>query len=246
LTIQSHLSARGDLCGYPLPTDWERWLDWDHRKFSDFMVILFGDEQTRMDRSRDLLTAVINFNFGLTDNSRLGDIRNTHSEQRVLFELSQLIENDFNPEHKTEAGKLELVRLIHRNLKHDSVIMLAMNKIRPAAINPTEFFKEFIVVRSAHWVIWHSANDLGIIKPYSKLSSSSRSFSLRDTDSSQSASQQKREKREDNYRKNLSTKDSCWLSALERIILIAIERMFLSCRVLLERDMLLSSLTSLI
>jgi hypothetical protein len=89
--------------------------------------------------------------------------------------------------------------------------MLAMNKIRPAAISPTELFQKFIVVRSAHRAIWHSANDLGFIKPYSKLSSSNQSFSHRDTDSSQSASQQKRQKRGDNYsNKNISTKDSCW------------------------------------
>jgi hypothetical protein len=147
LTIQNHLSARGYLCGYPLPTDWERWLDWDHRKFSDFMVILFGDE-TRVDKTRDLHKTVINFDFGLMDNACLGIITNTVSEQKVLFELSQLIENDFNPEHKTEAGKQELVRLMHRNLKHDSTIMLAMNKLRPASENPTEFFQKFIVVRS--------------------------------------------------------------------------------------------------
>jgi hypothetical protein len=120
-----------------------------------------------MDKSNDLLTSVINFNFGLKDNSSLGDIRDTHSEQRVLFELSQLIENDFNPEHKTESGKLELVRLIHRNLKPNSVIMLAMNKIRQPATTPAEVLKKFLVVRSAHRVIWHSANDLGFIKPYS-------------------------------------------------------------------------------
>jgi hypothetical protein len=103
LTIESHLSARGHLCGFTKPTDYQRWLDWDHRKFADFMV----------NKSNDLPTTIIKFNFGLNDNSRLGDIRNTHSEQRVLFELSQHIENDFNPEHKTESGKMELVRLIH-------------------------------------------------------------------------------------------------------------------------------------
>jgi hypothetical protein len=128
-TIESHLSARGHLCGFTKPTDYERWLDWDHRKFADFMVILFGEDQTRVDKSNDLLTTIIKFNFGLNDNSRLGDIRNTHSEQRVLFQLSQHIENDFNPEHKTESGKMEVVRPIHRNLKPDSIIMLAMNKI---------------------------------------------------------------------------------------------------------------------
>jgi hypothetical protein len=60
LTIKNHLSARGSLCGYPLPTDWERWLDWDHRKFSDFMVILFGDE-TRVDKPTDLHKSILNF-----------------------------------------------------------------------------------------------------------------------------------------------------------------------------------------
>jgi DNA topoisomerase IA len=140
LTIESHLSARGHLCGCTKPTDYERWLDWDHRKFADFMVILFGEDQTRVNKSTDLLTTVIKFNFGLNDNSCLGGIRNTHSEQRVLFELSQHIENDFNPEHKTESRKMELVRLIHRNLKPNSIIMLAMNKDKPPATTPKEFF----------------------------------------------------------------------------------------------------------
>jgi hypothetical protein len=74
------------------------------------------------------------------------------------------------------------------------------------------------VVRSAHRVIWHSANDLGFIKPYSKLSSSNQSFSQRDTDSFQSASQQKRQKREDNYNKNLSTKDTCWSCGIQGLL----------------------------
>ncbi len=80
----------------------------------------------------------------LNDKERLGDIRNTHSEQKVLLELSQHIENDFNPEHKTETGKLELVRLIHRNLTPNNSIMLAMNKDKPPATTPREFFTNFL------------------------------------------------------------------------------------------------------
>ncbi len=120
------------------------------------------------------------------------DIKNTHSEQRVLFELSQLIENDFNPEHKTEAGKLELIRLIHRNLKPDSVIMLAMNKVQPPAKTPKEFFAKFLRVRAENRDIWYSANDSGFFKPNSYGSSSNQKFSRQNNDSSQSASQQKR------------------------------------------------------
>jgi hypothetical protein len=80
------------------------------------MVILFGEDQTKLDKSTDLHTNIIKFNFGFNDKDRLGDIRNTLFEQKVLSELSQLLENDINPEHKIEAGKLELVKLIHRNL----------------------------------------------------------------------------------------------------------------------------------
>jgi hypothetical protein len=45
-TIDMHLSARDTLCGFKKPTDYERWIDWDHRRFSEFMTILFGDAQT--------------------------------------------------------------------------------------------------------------------------------------------------------------------------------------------------------
>jgi hypothetical protein len=147
LTIKNHLSARGYLCGYPLSTDWERWLDWDHRKFSDFMVILFGDE-TRVDKPTDLHKSILDFDFRLMDNAQLGTITDTVSEQKVLNELSQLIENDYSPEHKTVTGLQELVRLMHRNLKHNPSIMLAMNKLGPASKNPDEFFRKFIIVRS--------------------------------------------------------------------------------------------------
>jgi hypothetical protein len=41
-----HLSARGTLCGFKKPTDYERWIDFDHRRISEFMTILFGDAQT--------------------------------------------------------------------------------------------------------------------------------------------------------------------------------------------------------
>jgi hypothetical protein len=87
LTIKSHLSARGSLCGYPLPTDWERWLDWDHRKLSDFMVILFGDE-TRIDKTRDLHKSILNFDFGLMDNARLGIITTFLSRKFSMNSLS--------------------------------------------------------------------------------------------------------------------------------------------------------------
>jgi hypothetical protein len=216
LTIESHLSARGHLCGFTKTIDYERWLNWDHRKFADFMVILFGEDQTRMDKSTGLLTTIIKFNFGLNDNTRLGDIRNTHSEQKVLFELSQHIENDFNPEHKTESGKMELVRFIHRNLKPDSIIMLAMNKDKPPATTPTEFFTKFLRVRSKHRAIWHSANDLGFFNPNNNGLSSHQSFSRQNTDSSQSTSQQKRQKRDDSFKeKKPFTKESCWSCGIQ-------------------------------
>jgi hypothetical protein len=117
------------------------------------MVILFGEDQTKLDKSTDLHANVIKFNFGLNDKDRLGDIRNTHSEQKVLFELSQLIKN--------EAGKLELVRLIHRNLTPNNSIMLATKKDKPPAKTLKELFTKFLRVRSANRAICHSANDLG-------------------------------------------------------------------------------------
>jgi hypothetical protein len=30
-TIDMHFSARGNLCGFKKTTDYERWIDWDHR-----------------------------------------------------------------------------------------------------------------------------------------------------------------------------------------------------------------------
>jgi hypothetical protein len=42
-TIDIHLTARGTLCGFKKLTDYERWIDWDHRRFSEFMTILFSD-----------------------------------------------------------------------------------------------------------------------------------------------------------------------------------------------------------
>jgi hypothetical protein len=145
------------------------------------------------------------------DNARLGTITNTTSEQKVLNELSQLIENDYSPEHKTVAELQELVRLMHRNLKHDSSIMLAMNKLGPASKNPTEFFRKFIIVRSTQRSIWYSANDLGYLKSFPKGgSSSNQSFSTRDTDSSQSNRQQKKQKRDDLYSSKLLKHGTCW------------------------------------
>jgi hypothetical protein len=84
-TIEMHLSARGYLCGFNKPTDYERPLDWDHRRFTEFMVILFGEDQTKLDKSTDLHANIIKFNFGFNDKDLLGDIRNTFFEKKVLF-----------------------------------------------------------------------------------------------------------------------------------------------------------------
>jgi hypothetical protein len=48
-TIDKHLSARGSLCGFKKPTDYERWIEWDHRRFLRIMTILFGETQTKLD-----------------------------------------------------------------------------------------------------------------------------------------------------------------------------------------------------
>jgi hypothetical protein len=187
------------------PTDYERWLDWNHSRFTEFMVILFGEDQTKL----DLHANIIKFNFGLNDKDHLGDIRNAYFEQKVLFELSQLLENDFNPEHKTEAGQLELVT-------PNNSIMLAMNKVQPPAKTPKEFFTKFLRVRAEIRAIWHSDNDLGFFNSNSYGLSSNQSFSPQNTDSSQSASQQKRQKRDDNFReKKPFTIETCWTCGIK-------------------------------
>jgi hypothetical protein len=112
-TIDMHLSARGTLCGFKKPTDYERWIDWDHRRFSKFMTILFGDAQTKLDKSTNLHSSIIKFDFGFRDWNHLGDIRDTVKEQRVLSELAELIDNDIDPSNETESGLQELVKLIH-------------------------------------------------------------------------------------------------------------------------------------
>jgi hypothetical protein len=128
-TIDMHISARGTLCGFKKPTDYERWIDWDHRRFSVFMTILIGDAQTKLDKSTDLHSSIIKFDFGFKDWNRLSDIRDTVKEQRVISELAELIDNDIDPMNKTESGLLELVKLIHRNLSPNNPVMLAMNRI---------------------------------------------------------------------------------------------------------------------
>jgi hypothetical protein len=164
-TIDMHLSARGTLCGFKTPIDYERWIDWDHRRFTEFKTILFGETQTKLEKSNDLHSGIIKFDFGFRGWTRLGDIRDTVKEQRVLSELSQLIDNDINPEHKTEAGMQELVKLIHRNLTPSNPIMLDMNRVRPPAKTPRDFYVNFLTVRAENRTAWHVANDLGFIKP---------------------------------------------------------------------------------
>jgi hypothetical protein len=215
-TIEMHLSARGNLCGFNKSTDYERWLDWDHQKFTEFMVILFGDDQTKLDKSTDPHANIIKFNFGFNEKDRSGDIRNTLFEQGVLSELSQLLKNDINPEHKTEAGQLELVKLIHRNLTPNNSVMLAINKIQPPAKTPKECFAKFLRVRAENRAIWHSANDLGFFKPNSYGSSSNQTFSRQNNDSSDSASQQKRQKRGDEFRERKPfTIEICWTCGIK-------------------------------
>jgi hypothetical protein len=111
---------------------------------STTVTILFGDAQTKLDKSTDLHSGIINFDFGFKDWTRLGDIRDTVKEQRVLSELSQLIDNDIDPSHKTEAGMQELVKLIHRNLTPNNPVMLAMNRVQPPAKTPRDFLQNFL------------------------------------------------------------------------------------------------------
>jgi hypothetical protein len=123
------------------------------------MVILFGVTQTNLDKSTDLHSNIIKFDFGFKDSNCLGDIRDTVKEQGVLSELSQLIDNDINPEHKTEPGQQELVKLIHRNLTSNNSVMLAMNKVQPPAKTPKDFYAKFLRVRAEKRATWHYANE---------------------------------------------------------------------------------------
>jgi hypothetical protein len=97
------------------------------------MTILFGKNQTKLDKSIDLHSNVIKFDFGFDDWNHLGYIRDTVKEQRVLSELVELIENNNDPVNRTEPGLLELVKIIHRILSPKNSVMLAMNKIQPPA-----------------------------------------------------------------------------------------------------------------
>jgi hypothetical protein len=147
-TIDMQLSARGTLCGFKKTTDYERWIDWDHRRFSEFMTILFGDAQTKLDKLTDLHSSIIKFDFGFKDWNRSGGIRDTVKEQQVISELAELIDNDIDPSNKTESGLQELVKLIPRNLSPNNPVMLAMNKIQPPAKTPRGFYVKFITVRA--------------------------------------------------------------------------------------------------
>jgi hypothetical protein len=133
------------------------------------------------------------------------------------------------------------VKLIHRNLTPNNSVMLAMNKIQPPAKTPKEFFAKFLRVRA----IWHSANDLGFFKPNSYGLSSNQTFSRQNNYSSQSASQQKRQKRGDDFRESLLISRSVGLVVLKATlelngtrvhILIEIRRMCPFHRALWVRD----------
>jgi hypothetical protein len=109
-----------------------------------------------------MTTTLVSLNyFGFRDWTRLDDIRDTVKEQRVLSELSQLIDNAFNPSHKTEAGMQELVKLIHRNLTPNNPVMLTMNRVQPPAKTPRDFNVKFLTVRADNRTAWHVASDLG-------------------------------------------------------------------------------------
>jgi hypothetical protein len=168
-----------------------------------------------LDKSTDLHSNINKFNFGFNDSNRLGDIRDTGKEQGVLSDLSQLIENDTNPEHKTESGQLELVKVIHRNLTPNNSVMLAMNKIQPPAKTPKDFYAKFLRVRAENRATWHYANDLGYIKPSNHGSSSNQN-----NDFSNSASQPKRQKRGDDFRERKNSSqpfniEICWTCGIK-------------------------------
>jgi hypothetical protein len=124
-TTRTHLKARGHQFGLRA-TDYERWLDWDHRRFTEVMTNLFGGKNV-METKVTLRSSLTAFNFGINDPSRLGDITDLIKEQSVMDELSQLIANDTESCNKTEDGLLELVKIIHANLGPKSSIMMHIN-----------------------------------------------------------------------------------------------------------------------
>jgi hypothetical protein len=145
----------------------------------------------------------------------LVNILDTVKEQRVLSELTQLIDNDIDPMHKTEEGMQELVKLIHRNLTPNNPVMLAMNRVQPPAKNPKDFWVKFLTVRAENRTAWHVANDLGFFK-----TSAHYSHSNQNTDSSGPSSKQKRQKKGDEWReKSHSSKpvnaESCWTYGID-------------------------------
>jgi hypothetical protein len=94
--------------------------------------------------------------------------------------------------------------------------MLAMNKVQPPAKIPKEFFAKFLRVRAENRAIWHSASDLGFFNPNSYGLSSNQTFSRQNNDPSQSASQQKRQKRDDNFRERKPfTIEICWACGIK-------------------------------
>jgi hypothetical protein len=139
--------------------------------------------------------------------NRLGDIRDTVKEQRVLSKLVELIDNDIDPVNRTEAGLLELVKVIHRNLSPKNSVMLAMNKIQPPAKTLKDFYVKFLMVRAEDRETYNKARQLGYIKP--------NAHSYNNTDSSGPSSRQKKQKRSDEWgEKSDSSKalnvGTCW------------------------------------
>ena len=64
-TIEAHLKARGHQFGLRA-TDYERWLDWDHRRFTEVMTNLFGGKNV-METKVILRSSLMAFNFGIND-----------------------------------------------------------------------------------------------------------------------------------------------------------------------------------
>jgi hypothetical protein len=142
----------------------------------------------------------------------LGDIRDTVKEQRVLSEFVELIENDIDPLNRTESGLLELVKIIHRNLSPNNLVMLAMNKIQLPAKTPKEFYVKFLTVRAEDRETFNKARELGYFKPNAQSNHS--------IDSSGPSSRQRKQKRRDEWRENSHSSkplnvETCWTCGIK-------------------------------
>jgi hypothetical protein len=209
VTIQTNLEARGHQFGLQA-TDYERWIDWDHRRFTEVLTILFGGKNVT-ETNVTLRKALSVFNFGFQDPLRLGNLTHVVYEQQVLDELYQLIENDTEPSNKTVAGLQELVNIIHANIGPKNPIMMHMKATQSMATTPKEFLVKFLIARGDNRTSFYSAKQWGNVAKHLN--------DTANTSTSSDFSKNKKQKKDKEYRdkspvpKSLVSTDNaeiCW------------------------------------